>query len=108
MAVSLSRPLAARMPFLEYGRWEELRSILKDRVGEMVRLMANQLKEVRSYRPGHVGLLMTHIVIPAWDHSERIPTTVQYSVGTDTCEDGSHDGERLWGLLSTTFDSRVT
>lgn len=108
IAVSLARPLAVRMPFLEYGRWEELRSILSDRVGEMVRLMADQLKEVRPYRPGHVGLLMTHIVMPAWDHSERIPTTVQYSVGTDTCEDGSRDGERLWGAISSTFDKGVT
>jgi hypothetical protein len=106
IAISVSAPLAARAPYLEFEDALQLRAILKERVRTMVLLMEERTREMeRCRRVGALGLLFVHLVLPAWDIVARMPTSVQYSGGTDLCRDGSGDGDRLWRTIHRTFDN---
>ncbi len=104
LAISVSRPLAAKAPFLEYAGEAQLGASLKEHVGSMVRLMEERIREVDQCQAiSGLGLLLAHLIMPAWDAAARIPTSVQYSAGTDVCRDRRSDGERLWRIIERTF-----
>lgn len=104
LAISVSRSLATRAPYLEYAGEAELRRTLKEHVSSMVRLMEERMQGMeRCRRVGGVGLLVAHVLMPAWDANAGIPTSVQYSAGADVNQDRRGDGERLWGLIERTF-----
>jgi hypothetical protein len=80
LAISVSRSLTARAPYLEYAGEGELRRALKDHVSSMVRLMEERMQGIeRCRRVGGLGLLIAHVLMPAWDAHPGIPTSVQYS-----------------------------
>jgi hypothetical protein len=54
LAISTSRPLTVKSPVLEYSGSNDLRAALKARAGEMTRLIAAELREVRDYRAGRI------------------------------------------------------
>jgi hypothetical protein len=104
LAISISRPLTSRAPYLEYSGQEELRRSLKEQVGRMVRVIQERMESLeRCRRVGGFGLLLAHVLMPAWDVSLQIPTGVQYSAGSDIGRDGRGDGKQLWGLIDRTF-----
>ena len=100
----MSRPLTTRAPWLEYAGEAQLKGALKEHVSSMIRLMEGQMLELDQCRAvSGLGLLMAHLITPAWDPEVRIPTSVQYSAGMDVCRDRSGDGERLWTTIERTF-----
>ena len=104
IAISLSRPVVTRGAHLEYSSADALREGLKNHVSALVQLMEERMQTLRRCQavPG-LGLLVGHLIMPAWHVSARIPTTVQRTVGTDICRDRSGDGERLWMMIGRTF-----
>jgi hypothetical protein len=104
LAISVARPLATKAPYLEYPSEEELRAALKQRVGAMVRLMEQSTeRQERCRRVSKLGLLVGHIILPAWSPVTRIPTGIQYSAAIDLCRDGSGDGGRVAAALDRTY-----
>lgn len=104
IAISVSRPLTTKAPYLEYPSEVELRRVLKERVGAMVRLMEERTERLeRCRRVSQLGLLVGHLIMPAWNRAKRIPTGVQYSAGIDLCRDRSGDGERVANALDKTY-----
>lgn len=104
LAISLSRPFTARTPYLEYAGEGQLREALKRHVGSMAQLMEKRMRGLDQCRAvSGLGLLVAHLIMPAWDVAARIPTSVQYSAGTDVCRDRAGDGERLWTIIDRTF-----
>jgi hypothetical protein len=104
LAISVSRPLTTKAPYIEYPGEVELRRALKERVGSMVRLMEESTeRQERCRRVSKLGLLVGHIIMPAWSPVTRIPTGVQYSAAIDLCRDRSGDGERVARALDRTY-----
>ena len=105
LAISLSRPLTTKATYLEYAGEAQLKQALEEHVGFMVELMKKRMLELDQCRaaPG-LGLLLAHLIMPAWDTAVGIPTSVQYSAGADVCGNGTGDGERLWTIIGRTFN----
>ena len=69
-----------------------------------VRLIEEQLAGNEQCRQvANLGLLIGHLIMPAWDVAARMPTSVQYSGGANLCRDARHDGDRLWAAIERTF-----
>jgi hypothetical protein len=104
IAISLSRPVATRVPYLEYSDPQALRLNLRDHVKGIVQLIEERMQEIAHCRSAsQLGLLVGHLIMPAWDVKARLPTSVQQTVGTDICRDGRGDGGRLWEIVKRTF-----
>lgn len=104
LAISLSRPVATRVSYLEYSDPRALRHNLRDHVRGIVQLIEERMQEITHCRSvSQLGLLVGHLIIPAWDVNARLPTSVQQTVGTDICRDGRGDGARLWRIVRKTF-----
>jgi hypothetical protein len=104
VAISVSRPIATRAPYLEYSSATELRHKLREHVSSVVRLMEERMQALPHCREvSNLGLLIGHLIIPAWNPADGVVAGVQHSAGTDVCRDGSGDGERLWGVIKGTF-----
>jgi hypothetical protein len=104
LAISISRPLTTRAPYLEYVDETNLKQSLKEHVGAIVGLMESQMRELKQCQGvSGTGLLLAHLIMPAWNPAARMPTGIQYSAGTDVCRDGRGDGERLWRIIQRTF-----
>ncbi len=105
VAVSLSRPLAARVPYIEYSSADVLRQGLKEHVSSLVQLMEERMQVLSHCQAvSGMGFLVGHLIMPAWDVRARLPTTVQHTVCRDICRDRSGDGARLWTRLAPTFN----
>jgi hypothetical protein len=105
LAISVSRPLTTKAPVLEYTSEEERRASLKEHVGNMVKVMQQQMEGIGCCQDtrGGLGLLMAHLIMPGWNISRRMPVGIQYSAGTDIGTDGRGDGDRLWVIIKRTF-----
>jgi len=104
IAVSLSRPVATRVPYIEYSSATVLRQGLRDHVRSLVQLLEDRMQTLaRCQAVSGMGLLVGHLIMPAWDVTALMPTTVQHTVGTDVCRDRSGDGECLWMVVDRTF-----
>jgi hypothetical protein len=105
LAISISRPLSTKAPVLEYASEEERRASLKEHVGNMVKVMQQQMEGIGRCQDtrGGLGLLMAHLIMPGWNVRRRMPVGIQYSAGTDIGLDGRGDGRRLWDIIDRTF-----
>ncbi len=104
VAISLSRPIATKTPYLEHSSASALRQGLRDHVVALVQLMDARMQVLdRCQAVSRLGLLVGHLIMPAWDVKARLPTSVQHTVGTDICRDHSEDGRRLWTTVERTF-----
>ncbi len=105
LAISISRPLTTKAPYLEFSNEVELRLALKERVGRITQIMQEQMEGLERCRgpQGGFGLLIAHLIMPAWNVRTRMPVGIQYSAGTDIGRDGRGDGQRLWDLVDRTF-----
>ena len=105
LAISISRPLTTKAPYLEFSSEEDLRLALKERVGRITQIMQEQMEGLERCRGprGGFGLLIAHLIMPAWNVRTRMPVGIQYSAGTDIARDGRGDGQRLWDLVDRTF-----
>jgi hypothetical protein len=104
VAISVSRPIATRAPYLEYSSAAELRHQLREHSTSVVRLMEGRMQGIRRCQEvSSVGLLFGHLMMPAWNPADGVIAGVQHSAGTDVCRDGSGDGERLWQVIKRTF-----
>jgi hypothetical protein len=105
LAISISRPLTIKAPYLEFASEEELRHALKEHVGDIVKIMQEQLARLGRCQAarGGLGLLIAHLILPAWNVRTRMPVGIEYSAGTDISLDGRGDGQRLWDLIAQTF-----
>jgi hypothetical protein len=105
IAISISRPLAGRARYLEYSGEPELRRSLKEHGSAAVRLMKSELERHEKCRSvGSLGMLVGHLMMPAWDTTVSVPTMVQHSAGANLCRDEKHDGEALWRAIEQTFN----
>src|SRR5262249_13374292 len=78
VAISVGRPLSTMAQYLEYSDPNALRTSLKTHVGAMVRLMKERMQELECCRRvTDLGLLIGHLIIPAWDAGAKIPTAIQ-------------------------------
>jgi hypothetical protein len=104
VAISLSRPIATKTPYLEFSSAVELRNQLRQHATSAVRLMKDYMQGIRlCSEVSRLGLLIGHLIMPAWNPADGVVAGVQHSVGTDVCRDRSGDGERLWGAIKGTF-----
>jgi hypothetical protein len=104
IAISISRPLAAHAPYLECSGEGDLKNVLRDHVSAAVGLIGEQVAGNEQCRQvANLGLLIGHLIMPAWDVAARMPTSVQYSGGGNLCRDKRHDGDRLWAAIERTF-----
>jgi hypothetical protein len=105
LAISISRPLSTKAPVLEYASEEERRASLKEHVGNMVKVMQQQMEGIGRCQDtrGGLGLLIARLIMPGWNVRRRMPVGIQYSAGTDIGLDGRGDGRRLWDIIDRTF-----
>ena len=105
LAISISRPLSTRALYLEYTSEAERRASLEEHVGNMVRVMQQQMEAMKRCQEtrGSLGLLIAHLIMPGWNVRRRMPVGIQYSAGTDIGVDGRGDGQRLWDIIGRTF-----
>jgi hypothetical protein len=105
LAISISRPLTTKAPVLEHASEEELRASLRGHVGNMVKVMQEEMAGIERCREtrGGLGLLVAHLIMPGWNTQRRMPVGIQYSAGTDIGTDGRGDGDRLWDIIKRTF-----
>jgi hypothetical protein len=81
------------------------RASLKEHVGNMVKVMQQQMEGIGRCQDtrGGLGLLIAHLIMPGWNIPRRMPVGIQYSAGTDIGVDGRGDGQRLWDIIDRTF-----
>jgi hypothetical protein len=105
LAISVSRPLTTKAPILEYATEEELQASLMEHVGNMVKIMRDQLETLVPCQAtrGSLGLLIAQLIMPGWNLRRQLPVGIQYSAGTDIGTDGRGDGQRLWDIIDRTF-----
>lgn len=105
LAISISRPLSTKAPYLEYASEQELRASLKEHVGNMVTIMQQRMENMKRCQEtrGSLGLLILHLIMPGWNLRRQLPVGIQYSAGTDIGVDGRGDGGRLWEIIKRTF-----
>lgn len=105
LAISISRPLSTKAPVLEYATQEACRASLKEHVGNLARVMQQQMEGILRCQDtrGGLGLLIAHLIMPGWNIPRRMPVGIQYSTGTDIGVDDRGDGQRLWDIIDRTF-----